>query len=828
MKTDIFHRTLGSLVVLLAGALLIGCNRPEEQNIPDPVPDPVDPEPKEWVITGDASSVSAFSATLSGTVNPVGEPGTFQFGVLVSEKEDVDRDESMDLSSKELGSQNQFKVKTDRLKPETRYYFKAYVLYGGVYRYGEVKSFMTSPFDMSVITQKETDVTSRAVTFHGKVSVEKEYAASIEVGFRYATREEDLTSGKDKYTQGEKEEKDAFSKTLDGLKPATTYYYRASATLNDFEVFGEIRSFTTDEEAVPPQEEAIVTIDATDIDSFGVTLVGEAHPTSEMGEVLLGFLISEQEEPDRNNGMDYSTRELDKQNQFKVKVNQLRPETRYYYMAYILYGGIYHYGSILSFETPASLSVTTGSASDITFASAVLSGSATVLTEYPEADLRVGFVYSIFPESLSDESLDGDVLPADFHAVFCDRGADGSFSGTADGLTPNCLYYYRAFAGYDDDSYSKCGEVRTFTSLENPALQEISNWQISYDGRVNHQESDGTVYPLEAFHFKYTGDDYFFISVVTPEAVNYSYDGDIKMFFENQAGLFVSRAKNLGVSVPELSGIFDKSGTSTYFDILIHGNYSAYLIEITEDGTATGRYAKCPCIIVEESPTEGFRRWIGRWRISDGSSSLFIDVTSCEANYLYYVNGWETGSGVSTQMNSSEDWFFARYRREDGTISFYGQDIESFYDKEAGSNADKSFAGRYFVDGSPYIDVEGIDHWYDISHTVIKASSITLVPESFVLNNGTTATYESMRYFEYLYSEQLWYPYNESGVPVFTGRTVSMSGVNTSSAPHAPRAAVPRELTKTRMVLRVHQDKGAPRKAPGSPVKRTGRNNSGS
>lgn len=807
METNLISRAFRISLTILLGIFASGCNKPTEQTVPEQ-------EQKDAVITGEVSSISAFSATFSGTVKPTHEMGEIRFGILVSEKEDFGYDGSIDLPSKELNSQNQFKVTTDRLKPDTKYYFKAYLYYGGAYRYGRAKSFKTFTVSFSVLTQKETEVTSRSVTFNGKVSIGQEFMSGLEVGFHYANSEKDLTSGKDKYTKGEKGENDAFSKTVEGLKPATTYYYRASATYDEYEVYGDIRSFTTDDDDVPPQSDEIMTGDANDIGSFSATLVGEAHPTSEMGSILLGFLISDQEEPDRSNSMDLSTQELDKQNLFKVKADQLMPETRYYYKAYILYGGIYHYGEIRSFETAPALSVTTGSAADITFSTAVLNGSATVLATYPSAGLRVGFVYSVYAESVSEEALEGDDVPSDFHAILCDRKANGSFSGTADGLTPNCLYYYRAFAAYDDDSYWKFGEIRTFHSLEDPGLREVPDWSIKYDGRVDYTESDGTVSRLESFHFKYTGNNYFFIRTVTPEEINTSFNGDIKAYFDNQAGVLASRAQNQGVSVSELRGVFDKYDSSSYFDMLIHGNYTAYLIEITADGVATGNYSKCPCIVVEEAPTEGFRRWIGRWRVSDGYSAFYIDISSCEANYLYYVNGWETGSGVTVQMNGSDDWFYARYRKEDGMMSFYGQDIVSYVDQKYSSNADKVFAGGYVFNGINYIDVEGVDNLYDISHTVFKAGTITLVPESFDLTDGATVTYNTMQYFKYIYNNQKWYTFNSSGVPSFTGRTVSMAGVDASGAPGQARAAVPRELTKAREVLRVHQDKGSTRRAP--------------
>ena len=810
MRNNSLDRSFKVITLFLTGVILAGCNKPEEKPEPDPEPN-TPPEPKELVITGDVSSISAFSATLSGTLNLANAMRDYKFGILVSEKEDARINEGLDLESKELSSQNKFSVTTDRLKPDTKYFFKAYLYVDGIYRYGEVKSFKTSSFEISVVTQKETDVATRTVTLHGKVSVDEEFASATDVGFRYADSEEDLTAGKDKYTKGNLGENGVFSKSLEGLKPETTYYYRACASYNNLEVFGGIRSFTTDKEETPEPQEFIITLDATQISAFTAILVGEAHPTPEMGTVVLGFILSDKADPDRNNSMDYPVTEMDKQNQFKAHIDNLLPKTHYYYKAYIQYGGLYHYGDTKTFETPEALTVTTEPASDITHESARLNGSVTILSDYISAPLITGFIYSLYPESLTEEAMNLDVPPTDFHAIVCDRNADGSFGGKTEELSPNSLYYYRAFAFYQDGFYGELGEVKTFKSLEKPGLNEVSDWSIIYDGRTDVTNSDGSVSRVEAFRFNYTGDNYFFVRTVTPTEINQSYNGDIKSFFENEANYLASRAKSQGVSVSRLTGVFDKSVKSTVYDLLIHDKYIAFMIEITDDGTATGNYTKIAIDVMEESPSSGFLRWLGQWKISDGKTSFIVDISSCEANYLYYVHGWETGSGVSVQMNGSEDWFFARYRKDDGMISFYGQDIESFYDTDFNATAYKVFAGEYIHNGISYIDVEGVDYLYDIAHSKVKDGVFTLIPESFEVWDGTTVTYNLMRYYEYVSNNQKWYHYNSSGIPVFTDQTVSMTRVNSPSAPTPFKAPATRKRLKTRG-LHVHQDKGEARK----------------
>ena len=119
MKKNFWDRSLKVIAPLLIGIILAGCDKREKY--PEPEPEPIDPvEPKEMVITGEVSSISAFSATMSGTVNLTSDMKDFKFGILVSEKEDARINEGIDLESKELSSQNSFSVTTDRLKPDTQ------------------------------------------------------------------------------------------------------------------------------------------------------------------------------------------------------------------------------------------------------------------------------------------------------------------------------------------------------------------------------------------------------------------------------------------------------------------------------------------------------------------------------------------------------------------------------------------------------------------------------------------------------------------------------------------------------------------------------------
>ena len=343
-------------------------------------------------------------------------------------------------------------------------------------------------------------------------------------------------------------------------------------------------------------------------------------------------------------------------------------------------------------------------------------------------------------------------------------------------------------------------------------VTERTDWKIDYIGRTDYVE-EGSVTRVEEFSFKYTGNGYFIVRAFTAADLDDYYGNDLVSMIDGEVDYVVSLADNDGQKFYEYSSVFDSSVRNVYFDLIIHGDYTVYLIEIGKDGKPTYNYAATGISVEEESPSEGFLRWIGTWRVTDGSVWYDIGISSCEANYLYYVDGWETGDSVQEQMTMDRDWIFARYKGHDSNLYFYGQYLMSYEDESLqdadGNNVwvDQMFVGTYLSaesDKNGVVDEEGAYAGSDIAHTVWQeGGKVVIEPERFVFENGLEAVYHSMRYSRYCYDEGNWAHYNYSGVPFFSGRGITMEKIpGTRSAKMHPRT---RELVK-RTQMRVHTD----------------------
>ena len=214
-------------------------------------------------------------------------------------------------------------------------------------------------------------------------------------------------------------------------------------------------------------------------------------------------------------------------------------------------------------------------------------------------------------------------------------------------------------------------------------IKECTNWGLNYVGRADYKEQDGSVSRVEEFQFNYPGNAYFLVRSITDEDFKAWYNNDVKEFMKGEVNDVVTTAKNNKVELSTL--LFDHSTGTVYFDMLIHGEYTTYMIEISKNGEMTGNYAKLRHTVVEEQAVESYLKWIGKWHVGDGYVGYDIVVSACENNYLYYVDGWETGSAVQEQMNMERDWIFARYRNSDGNLYFYGQYLMSYDDEALGT-----------------------------------------------------------------------------------------------------------------------------------------------
>lgn len=283
------------------------------------------------------------------------------------------------------------------LKPNTRYYYRAYVRIGQNVNYSSVEYFTTqdpSP-EITLGTYDAENVFAVSATFKGACAVGKllEVNEDQSYGFIYTTASQMSTADKLTYEYYEEWKRNHFEtdeifdapeeitadKNLDGrincvlqhAKPGTTYYYRTFFEWNGKYFYSsEVKSVTTK----GTDEITVGTGITEDITSSSATLHATV-PFSLIGldEIEGGFMISKKYSNASEFNMDVAEEweeryikpnaniyyvELDEvdNKDFSYEIDGLDPETTYYVCAYVCLGeyddeDLYIYGPVQSFTT---------------------------------------------------------------------------------------------------------------------------------------------------------------------------------------------------------------------------------------------------------------------------------------------------------------------------------------------------------------------------------------------------------------------------------------------------------------------------------------------
>lgn len=155
------------------------------------------------------------------------------------------------------GTSGLFSVTLDKLQPNTKYYYRAFMVIDNypVY-YGEITYFVTASNTSNVkaLTLGSTNVTANSASINGQITGWDETLKGV-VGFYYSSTDSDpkaggtgirsVSSSSDKLKV--QDGVISFHANLGSLESNTTYYYRAFAAINNVvePILGEVKSFKT-------------------------------------------------------------------------------------------------------------------------------------------------------------------------------------------------------------------------------------------------------------------------------------------------------------------------------------------------------------------------------------------------------------------------------------------------------------------------------------------------------------------------------------------------------------------------------------------------------
>ena len=424
---------------------------------------------KPKVETRAVSEVTTSGATLNAAIPSNGGSAITSCGFYYSTSENMSNKQTAEFSGT---PDSLFSVAVSGLQSFTTYYYKAFATNALGSVEGEVMQF-TTVIRPSVTTNAATDIYSSSATLNGNVTNHGGTTSTIR-GFVYGTSADNLA---DSVTSGTGS--GAYSKSIAGLAPSTTYYFKAFASNSAGTVYGEVKQFFT-KTAVQP---TVTTSNATDITSTSATLGGNVTAAGNDPVTVRGFVWGTS-----SNNLSNNIESGSGTGSYTKAITGLSPSTTYYYKAYATNAISTSYGEVKQFTTssPSMPTVQTNAATSISMTGATLNGNVT--SDGGATVTARGFVCGTSASNLNQTVPSG--------------SGTGSFTYTIVGgllfqLAPSTTYYYKAYA--TNSAGTAYGELKQFTTLSHPqgAIDGVFSISVSTQvyfsqGNLQYRASTGT------------------------------------------------------------------------------------------------------------------------------------------------------------------------------------------------------------------------------------------------------------------------------------------------------------------------------------------------
>ncbi len=307
----------------------------------------------------DASAFDEDSAILNARLISDGDYDVVEYGFYYDNSSTVTTSDDKEVAGTgDLEYNDTFNATIGSLESETRYYFRAYIIYedGGGHNHtvlsGNTRFFTTDESaDNGDRPDVSTDIASRisysSATLNGEI--ESEGASNIlEYGFYYGTSSS--TSNKKKVGSSI-DEGDDFDYRLTGLRDDTRYYFKAYARNAEGIAYGSLRSFWTEEESKVREDRPTVRTKEPSTGGGYVTFYGVVTSEGDSNIDSYGFYYGTSSSPNNRIRVGGS---IDEDETFSYSLTGLNPGT-YYVRAYATNNAGTGYGSVYSFQVSSRI-----------------------------------------------------------------------------------------------------------------------------------------------------------------------------------------------------------------------------------------------------------------------------------------------------------------------------------------------------------------------------------------------------------------------------------------------------------------------------------------
>ncbi|MCH5305557.1 MAG: carboxypeptidase regulatory-like domain-containing protein [Rikenella sp.] len=392
--------------------------------------------------TSAVTQIGASTATFNASVLDIGAPAYSEKGFCYSKgSTPTIADNRKSVSGFGAGD---FSLPVTNLDYPVTYYVRAYVIQVGETVYGNIVSFKTNTSPVVVNTYAATEITSSSAVLNGSIS-QVGSPAYTEKGFCISTGYYSPTIEDTKVIVAGTGEGN-FSSKISNLEYNTRYQFRAYAIQDGAVVYGNTLDFST--------AYTQASVSTSDVSNIGYTSATFNGIIAAIGDPVIterGFCYTTRNYPSPTISDKAVKVSGIAAGAFKIDIQNLEEDTRYYVRAYVIQDGNPIYGEVKSFDTGYAPIVATVAASSVkqvsstfwqaTFRGVFIDGNPTI-TDW-------GFIYGTTANPTVNT---GTVIPKPTTVKQTKYNQDyGSYityyaiEKTITTLIPYRTYYYRAY-----------------------------------------------------------------------------------------------------------------------------------------------------------------------------------------------------------------------------------------------------------------------------------------------------------------------------------------------------------------------------------------------
>jgi len=449
------------------------------------------------VNTSSVTSLGTKSVTLNGEITDRGYCDIISCGFYLGLSSNPDQKHICPSSDSSIVS-----INISDLLCNTTYYYCCFAENKKGESKGNILSFKTYDTSKPVVkTNNANNITATSATLNATL-LDDGGSSIKEYGFYYGTSTTNLAK-----IQVTNIKNNMFSYTLNSLEDGVTCYFKAYAVNDKGESLGDINSFET----ITLASVEISTLSATNIRCESAIISALITSTGNGNIMEYGFYYGSTTSTE--NKVKVGSGNV---NDFSFTISDLIANSTYFYKAYATNAKGETSGNLLNFTTLAYQlpNISTGSISDITENSANISGN--VIFDGGTNLTNSGICYSTTQNPTINNN-------------YClNANNSNSFTCKISNLSPNTIYYVRAFA--TNNQGTSYGNEQNFTTLDLTYGQSLNglfsiseNKQVRFSGGNLEYQNYTRTWKFARHQYDLVGED-------NSNIGNYSYQGWIDLF----------------------------------------------------------------------------------------------------------------------------------------------------------------------------------------------------------------------------------------------------------------------------------------------------------